>query len=67
MASHGEKIMKPYLRKLLREHRALNRMIDTTKSIGGAEDVKTMKRDRLRIRDKITLLERHNFGRGLPG
>jgi len=67
MTSPDEKIMKPYLRKLLREHRALNRLIDTTKTIGATEYVKAMKRDRLRIKDKIALLQRYYFGRGLTG
>ncbi|WP_161595919.1 YdcH family protein [Flavisphingopyxis soli] len=65
--SPDEKIMKPYLRKLLREHRALNRLIDTTKAIGASEDVKAMKRLRLRLKDKITALQRHYYRRGLPG
>lgn len=65
--SPDAKIMKPYLRKLMREHRALNRMIDTTKTIGASEQVKAMKRLRLRLKDKITALQRHYYGRGLPG
>ena len=39
-----EKIMIPYLRKLVREHRALNRLIDTTKAIGARDDLKSLKR-----------------------
>lgn len=65
--SPDEKIMKPYLRKLMREHRALNRMIDTTRTIGASEHVKAMKRLRLRLKDKITALQRHYYGRGLTG
>lgn len=65
--SPDEKIMKPYLRKLMREHRALNRMIDTTRTIGASEQVKAMKRLRLRLKDKITALQRHYYGRGLTG
>ncbi|WP_170234959.1 YdcH family protein [Croceicoccus sediminis] len=65
--SPDEKIMKPYLRKLMREHRALNRMIDTTKAIGASEQVKAMKRARLRLKDKIAALQRHYYGRGLTG
>ena len=65
--SPDEKIMKPYLRKLMREHRVLNRMIDTTKAIGAREQVKAMKRLRLRLKDKITALQRHYYGRGLTG
>ena len=65
--SPDEKIMKPYLRRLMREHRALNRMIDTTKSLGASEQIKAMKRLRLRLKDKITALQRHYYGRGLTG
>lgn len=63
--SPDEKIMKPYLRKLIREHRALNRLIDTTKAIGASDKVKAMKRLRLRLKDKIDSLHRHYYGRGL--
>ncbi|MEN8860992.1 YdcH family protein [Qipengyuania flava] len=66
-SSPDEKIMKPYLRKLLREHRALNRLIDTTKAVGASEDVKAMKRLRLRLKDKIAALQRHYYGRSLAG
>ena len=62
-ASADEQIMIPYLRKLMREHRALNRLIDTTKSAGAREDVKAMKRLRLRLKDKIAALQRHYYGR----
>ena len=65
--SPDEKIMKPYLRKLMREHRALNRMIDTTKAVGASEHVKAMKRLRLHLKDKITALQRHYYGRRLVG
>ena len=62
-----EKIMKPYLRKLLREHRALNRLIDTTKSLGASDEVKAMKRLRLHLKDKIVVMQRHYYGRSLAG
>lgn len=65
--SPDAKIMKPYLRKLLREHRALNRLIDTTKAIGASEDVKLMKRLRLQVKDKIAALQRHYYGRSFAG
>ncbi|HAD17437.1 MAG TPA: hypothetical protein DCL34_03305 [Erythrobacter sp.] len=58
-----EKIMIPYLRKLVREHRALNRLIDTTKAIGARDDLKSLKRLRLRLKDKIVALQRHYYGR----
>ena len=65
--SPDQKIMKPYLLRLLREHRRLNRLIDTTKSIGSGERLKAMKRLRLRLKDKIAVLQRHYYGRGLTG
>ncbi|GAB5352388.1 YdcH family protein [Qipengyuania sp. 483] len=65
--SPDEKIMKPYLLKLTREHRALNRMIDTAKSLGASEEMKSMKRLRLHIKDKIAALQRHYYGRGVTG
>lgn len=61
--SPDEKIMIPYLGKLMREHRALNRLIDTSKSVGAREDLKAMKRIRLRLKDKIVALQRHYYGR----
>ncbi len=61
-----ERVMKPYLKKLLREHRAINRLIDTTKALGAQEQVKAMKRTRLRLKDKITALQRHYYGRAQP-
>ena len=61
--SPDAKIMLPYLRRLVREHRALNRLIDTTKAAGAREEVKAMKRLRLRLKDKIAALQRHYYGR----
>lgn len=61
--SSTKRIMIPFLRKLLQEHRALNRLIDTTKSSGAREDLKAMKRMRLRLKDKIAALQRHYYGR----
>ena len=58
-----EKIMIPYLRRLVREHRALNRLIDTTKAAGAREELKTLKRLRLHLKDKIVALQRHYYGR----
>ena len=63
--SPDEKIMKPYLRKLMRDHRMLNRLIDTTKALGASNEVKTMKRLRLSVKDKIAALQRHYYGRSL--
>ena len=61
--SPDAKIMLPYLRRLVREHRALNRLIDTTKAADAREEVKAMKRLRLRLKDKIAALQRHYYGR----
>ncbi len=60
-----EHVMKPYLKKLVREHRALDRLINTTKALGAQEQIKAMKRTRLRLKDKITALQRHYYGRAL--
>ncbi len=61
--SPTKRIMIPFLRKLLREHQALNRLIDTTKSSGARDDLKAMKSMRLRLKDKIAALQRHYYGR----
>lgn len=58
-----EKLMKGYLRKLVRKHRELNRLIDTSKSAGKAGELGALKRLRLRIKDKIVAIERHYSGR----
>ncbi len=60
-----EKVMKPYLRKLMREHRTLNRLIRTTKALGAQNELREMKRLRLRIKDKIAAMQRHYYGRAL--
>lgn len=65
--SPDEKIMKPYLRKLIREHRNLNRLIDTTKSAGASAEVKALKRLRLRLKDRIAALHRNYYGRSFAG
>ena len=65
--SPDETIMIPYLRKLMREHRQLNRLIDTTKSAIARDELKALKRLRLRLKDKIVALQRHYYGRGLTG
>ena len=65
--SPDEKIMIPYLRKLTREHRQLNRLIDTRKSAIARDELKALKRLRLRLKDKIIALQRHYYGRSLAG
>lgn len=63
--STEEKIMKPYLRKLMREHRAIERLIAMTKALGAQHEIRNMKRTRLRLKDKIAALQRHYYGRTL--
>ena len=63
--SAEERLMKPYLRKLMREHRQLDRLIDTSKTFAKAEHVKRLKRLRLRLKDKIAAIQRHYYGRSL--
>lgn len=58
-----EKIMKPYLQKLIQEHRRLNKLIDTSKGFARAERTKQLKRLRLRLKDRISLIQRHYYGR----
>lgn len=58
-----ERVMKPYLRKLIRQHRQINRLIDTSKGFGKTEHIKQLKRLRLRLKDKIVALQRHYYGR----
>lgn len=59
-----ERVMMPYLRKLMREHRALNKMIDTTKALGAQHELRQLKRIRLNLKDKIRTMQRHySWGR----
>ncbi|MXO84494.1 DUF465 domain-containing protein [Altererythrobacter aurantiacus] len=59
-------VSQPYLRKLIREHRLLDRRIDTTKAIGSAEKLKDLKRLRLRLKDRIAALLGNTPGRSVP-
>ena len=61
--SPDERLMKPYLKKLVREHRKLNKLIDTSKGFAKVEQIKQLKRMRLRLKDKIVALRRHYYGR----
>lgn len=63
MRTVDERFMKPYLRKLIRQHRQMNRMIDTSKGFGTTEYIKQLKRLRFRLKDKIVALQRHYYGR----
>ena len=62
-----QKLMKPYLKKLLSEHRMLNRIIDNAKAFGRQNEVKQLKRVRLNIKDRIAVLQRHYHGRSAVG
>ena len=53
--------MSDMLDRLTRRHRRLDRLIDTSKSHGKAEEVKTLKRLRLRLRDRIAALKREKI------
>ncbi len=57
--------MKPYLKKLMYEHRLLNRLIDTTKAMGAQHELRDLKRLRLRLKDRIFVMQRHYYGRAL--
>ena len=49
--------MKRYLERLLKEHRRLNRLIDTCRNASRQDEMKALKRLRLRIKDKIAQLQ----------
>lgn len=50
--------MKRYLDRLQKEHRRLNRLIDNCRSAARQNEMKTLKRLRLKIKDRITQLQR---------
>lgn len=50
--------MKNYLEDLKLRHRRLNRMIDNCKAIGRQQEMKSLKRIRLQIKDKIAAAQR---------
>ena len=52
--------MRGHLEKLRQRHRRIDRLIDTTKALGRQEEVKTLKRIRLRLKDRIAGLTRGN-------
>jgi|TARA_R100000049_G_C1947260_1_gene92917 hypothetical protein len=47
---------QPRLDNLRQRHRALDRLIDTTRALARQEDVKRLKRLRLRLKDRIAAL-----------
>ena len=49
--------MQNYLKKLRLRHRRIDRLIDTSKSAGKQEEVKTLKRIRLQLKDRIAALQ----------
>ncbi|GAA4052586.1 DUF465 domain-containing protein [Parerythrobacter jejuensis] len=48
--------MSNHLDRLRRRHRRLDRLIDTTKALGKQDDLKTLKRIRLNLKDRIARL-----------
>lgn len=52
--------MNNYLDRLLRRHRRIDRLIDTSKAHGKQEDLKFLKRVRLQLKDRIAELQRRN-------
>lgn len=52
--------MNNYLDRLLKRHRRIDRLIDTTKAHGKQEDLKLLKRVRLSLKDKIAELQSRN-------
>ncbi len=49
--------MNPHIERLKSEHRRLNRMIDTCRSVARQGEMKALKRLRLRIKDRIASLQ----------
>lgn len=45
--------MSAHFDQLRRRHRRLDRLIDTSKALGKQEELKTLKRLRLRLKDRI--------------
>ena len=50
--------MNRYLDRLQHEHRRLNRLIDNCRSAARQNEMKALKRLRLRIKDRIVLFQR---------
>ncbi|QIG79170.1 YdcH family protein [Stakelama tenebrarum] len=50
--------MKDRLNDLSRRHRRLNRLIDNCRAANRQEEMKTLKRIRLRLKDEIAALQR---------
>ena len=50
--------MKRYLDRLQQEHRRLNRLIDNCRSAARQDEMKALKRLRLKIKDRIAQLQR---------
>lgn len=50
--------MNRYLDRLQQEHRRLNRVIDNCRSAARQSEMKELKRLRLKIKDRITELQR---------
>ena len=50
--------MNRYLDRLQQEHRRLNRLIDNCRSAARQNEMKTLKRLRLKIKDRIAQLQR---------
>lgn len=57
--------MNRYLERLQQEHRRLNRLIDNCRSTVRQNEMKALKRVRLKIKDRITQLQ-HSAGAIAP-
>jgi len=53
--------MKNHLEKLRLRHRRIDRLIDTSKAVGKQEEIKVLKRIRLRLKDQIAALQQRNL------
>lgn len=53
--------MHGYLDELRKKHRRLDRLIGTCQALGRQEELKPLKRLRLRLKDRVAALERRRL------
>lgn len=52
--------MNNHLNKLRLRHRRIDRLIDTSKAFGKQEEIKVLKRIRLKLKDQIAAIQRRS-------
>lgn len=58
--------MSAHMTRLRAHHRRLDRLIDTTKNLGRQEELKGLKRMRLKLKDRIAKLQSGTENRMVP-